>query len=95
MKYLIFVTLFGLLSFAAASVSDLRMLTWAIRLDSKPDSISVAQTIAGLNSSIPSDEDLTGSYYNDYKEVAWSTRRIALANEILFNKVQIFGRLFS
>ncbi|KAK9380302.1 uncharacterized protein V2V93DRAFT_359814 [Kockiozyma suomiensis] len=91
MKYLIFVTLFGLLSFAAASVSDLRMLTWAIRLDSKPDSISVAQTIAGLNSSIPSDEDLTGSYYNDYKEVAWSTRRIALANEILFNKVQIFA----
>ncbi|KAK7204539.1 plasminogen-binding protein pgbB [Myxozyma melibiosi] len=84
--------LLALLSLPAlclAAATNIRMLTWAIRYDSLSDSISVDDTIAGLNSTVPVDSEI--DYYSNHAEVAWSTRRIAMSSDILFNKVQLFA----
>ncbi|KAI8142562.1 Endonuclease/exonuclease/phosphatase [Fennellomyces sp. T-0311] len=64
------------------------MLSWNIRMDAMPDSITVPETIANLSSSIPSDPE---SYFPNTKERPWSERRIAVANTILFDRADFIG----
>ncbi|KAK9459061.1 uncharacterized protein V1516DRAFT_629267 [Lipomyces oligophaga] len=75
---------------AACATGNVRMLTWVVKPDSAPnDGISVNETISSLNSTVPNDSEM--NYYANYTQLAWSTRRIAVANEVLFNKVQVFA----
>ncbi|KAK9260597.1 Endonuclease/exonuclease/phosphatase [Lipomyces tetrasporus] len=68
--------------------SQIRFQSWNLRYDSKPDSISVAETIASLNATVPYDSEIT--YYTPSSEVAWSSRRIGVANEFAFNRPDVF-----
>lgn len=66
-----------------------RFLSYNIRFDSKPNNITVAETIDSLPSSIPSQP--SSFYAGADTEPAWSDRRVRLANDILFNRVSFFG----
>lgn len=82
----------ALASIAAAAVNTpIRLLTWNLRYDSKPNSITVADTIASLPHGIPADSGM--KYYDNSAEVPWSTRRITVANDVIFNRVDILGTL--
>lgn len=71
------------------SGSSLRFLTYNVRYDSLPDNISVADTIASLPSGMPSEP--SAYYAGADVEAPWSTRRIQVANDVAFNKVDFFG----
>ncbi|KAI9271817.1 DNase I-like protein [Phascolomyces articulosus] len=70
------------------SVDNIRMVSWNIRMDALPNSISVNETIANLPSGIPSDPD---SYFPNTVERPWSERRIAVANTLLFDRADFVG----
>lgn len=74
---------------AAALHTPIRLQTWNLRYDSQPNSISVGDTIASLPDRIPADSGV--KYYGSPTEVPWSTRRIAVANDVIFNRVDILG----
>lgn len=74
---------------AAALHTPVRLQTWNLRYDSQPNSISVGDTIASLPGRIPADSGV--KYYGSPTEVPWSTRRIAVANDVIFNRVDILG----
>lgn len=74
---------------ALATPLPLRLLSWNLRYDSKPDSIPISETIATLPASIPTDQDVT--YYSSPQEAPWSTRRIAVAQEVSFTQPTIIG----
>lgn len=72
----------------SGSGESLRFLTYNVRYDSLPNDISVADTIASLPGGIPEEP----SYYAGADvEAPWSTRRIQVANDVAFNKVDFFG----
>jgi hypothetical protein len=68
--------------------SYLRLATWNLCYDSKPDNISVNDTISSLPPLFPTDDKI--SFYSNASETAWSSRRIGVANEILFSRADIF-----
>ena len=72
-------------------VDDIRMVSWNIRMDAFPDSITVNETIANLPSEIPSDPE---SYFTKTDERPWSERRIAVANTLLFDRADFVGKCF-
>lgn len=67
---------------------QLRVLSYNVRYDSMPDSITVQETIDSLPSAIPQDPS---KYYPNTTEQPWSTRRIHIANEILLNNIDVYG----
>ncbi|KAG7833055.1 hypothetical protein KL943_004503 [Ogataea angusta] len=73
---------------SAQAGSRIRIQSWNLRYDSMPDDITVGETIAALNSTVPIDTQTT--YYSNYTEQPWSTRRIGVKNEVLFNEVDLF-----
>lgn len=77
---------------AATLHTPIRLLTWNLRYDSQPNSISVEDTIASLPNGMPVDSGM--KYYGSPAEVPWSTRRIAVANDVIFNRVDILGTFF-
>lgn len=58
-----------------------------MRYDSQPDGRSVQDTIGNL----PDPLRTRTSYYPKTNERPWSERRIAVANEALFNNVDLIG----
>jgi hypothetical protein len=78
-----------LLAAAAACSTHLRFLSWNLRYDSKPDTIPVSNTVSRLPTYIPADE--TMRYYHTPREAPWSTRRIAVAQEVAFTSPTIIG----
>ena len=70
----------------------LRVLTYNVRFDALPNDITVQETLASLPSELPSDPLL---YYNQTVEQPWSTRRIHVANDILWAGVDLYGSLTS
>ncbi|KIJ29257.1 hypothetical protein M422DRAFT_215015 [Sphaerobolus stellatus SS14] len=71
----------------ALAPSSLRVLSFNLRYDSQSDSISVEDTLKNL----PDPLQPRTSYYQNTGERRWSDRRVAVANEILFNKVELIG----
>ncbi|KAI7857232.1 Endonuclease/exonuclease/phosphatase [Circinella umbellata] len=69
-------------------VDNIRMVSWNIRMDAFPDSITVNKTISSLPSKIPLDPK---SYYSKTDERPWSERRIAVANTLLFDRADFVG----
>ncbi|CCH44437.1 Glucose-repressible alcohol dehydrogenase transcriptional effector [Wickerhamomyces ciferrii] len=80
-----------LLALAAAVLASetIRLQNWNLRYDSKKDGISVDNTIKGLTWSIPNDAQV--NYYSNSGEESWSKRRIGIANDVIFNKADIFN----
>ncbi|KIY63699.1 hypothetical protein CYLTODRAFT_359514 [Cylindrobasidium torrendii FP15055 ss-10] len=74
------------LATVATHASALRLLSWNLRYDSKPDSISVADSIAALPDPLDAPK-----YFQSYQEQPWSTRRIRIAQHIHERKVSIIG----
>lgn len=66
---------------------DLRMLSFNLRFDSQPDKISVDETLNNL----PDPLSQRSVFYKNPNERRWSVRRIGVANEVVFNKVDIAG----
>ncbi|GME80609.1 unnamed protein product [Ambrosiozyma monospora] len=66
----------------------LRLQNMNLRYDNMPNKDTIEKTIKELNSSIPVDGEI--DYYNQTKEVPWSTRRIGIMNDVLFNRPDIF-----
>jgi hypothetical protein len=65
--------------------TTLLVLSWNLRFDSKPDSISVAETLRNLPSPLkPPSNSLKG-------EQPWSQRRVGVVQRILASEVDVFG----
>ncbi|GJJ10649.1 hypothetical protein Clacol_004876 [Clathrus columnatus] len=64
-----------------------RVLSLNLRYDSQPDRQPVSETIKNL----PDPLRPRQAYYHDTDERPWSERRIAVANEVLFNNVDLIG----
>lgn len=78
----------GVLASSEASMAtDLRIMSFNIRYDSSPDEISVQQSLDELSRGVPPEP----AYYSNTTEQPWSLRRLYVANDILFNKVNLFG----
>jgi len=73
----------------AAAAETIRLQSWNLRYDSKNDGISINDTISSLNQSVPNDSEVT--YYSNWEEESWSKRRIGIANDVIFNKADIFN----
>lgn len=67
----------------------LRVMTYNVRYDSMPDTISIQETINTLPKGLPKGPQ---HYYNDISERPWSTRRIHVANDILERNIDILGK---
>lgn len=67
--------------------SQLRLMSFNVRYDSKPDDITVQQSLDSLSRGVPSEP----SYYGNATEQPWSLRRLYVANDILFSKADLFG----
>jgi len=70
-----------------AESTCLRVLSLNLRYDSQPDNLSVDETIRNL----PDPLAEKNIYYRNTGERQWSDRRIAVANEVLFNRVDVIG----
>lgn len=75
-----------LLRFALAL--DVRYATWNLRFDSKPDNITVAQSLASLPGPL---ETPTPYYANITKERPWSTRRIKVWQRLADEEPDVIG----
>ncbi|KAG7796190.1 hypothetical protein KL929_003381 [Ogataea haglerorum] len=73
---------------SAQTGSTIRIQSWNLRYDSMPNDITVGETIAALNRTVPLDTQT--KYYSNYTEQPWSTRRIGVKNEVLFNEADLF-----
>ncbi|KAH3666456.1 hypothetical protein OGAPHI_003452 [Ogataea philodendri] len=82
------VVLFNYPQATVAQETNLRIQSWNLRYDSKPNDITVQQTIEGLNSTLPIDVDT--KWFSNYTEQPWSSRRIGVKNEVQFNNPEIF-----
>lgn len=69
--------------------TKLRLMSFNVRYDSKPDDITVQQSLDSLSRGVPSEP----SFYGNATEQPWSTRRLYVANDILFNGADLFGKL--
>lgn len=69
------------------SVLEIRLATYNIRYDSQPDNITVAESLAAL----PQHTSPPSQFYTNTTERPWSTRRLYVANDILFNRATIFS----
>lgn len=76
-----------LASSIASMATNLRIMSFNVRYDSIPDGISVQQSLKGLSRGVPQEP----AYYSNTTEQPWSLRRLYVANDILFNKVDLFG----
>lgn len=72
-----------------SQATTIHLHNWNLRYDSKKDGVSLSDTISSLQSSAIPDET-NFSYYSDYTEETWSKRRIGVANEVIFNKDDVF-----
>ncbi|QPG75581.1 hypothetical protein FOA43_002938 [Brettanomyces nanus] len=72
----------------APIAAHVRFQSWNLRNDAISNDETINDTISNLNSTIPYDTDVR--WYSQYKEVAWSTRRIGVANEVSFNRPDLF-----
>ena len=70
-------------------MAPLKLVTWNLRFDSKPDNITVDQSLQSLPG--PFDEPV---FSNDSTEKPWSMRRIKVAELILQSGVVIAGEFF-
>ncbi|CCX32985.1 Similar to endonuclease/exonuclease/phosphatase family protein [Ogataea parapolymorpha DL-1]; acc. no. EFW96320 [Pyronema omphalodes CBS 100304] len=65
----------------------IRFLTWNLRYDSLPNSIPINSTLSHLPPHLPLDSSIIP--YASPLELPWSTRRLAVAREISFNRPDI------
>lgn len=78
----------GVLAVSGADMTtDLRLMSFNVRYDSEPDDISVQQSLDRLSQGVPS----APTYYGNATEQPWSLRRLYIANDIVFNNVDLFG----
>jgi len=68
--------------------TNIRLGTWNLRYDSKPDNITVKETIANLKDSL-----IEPNPYNNGSQIEhpWSTRRIYVSRTLLHEQVQLIG----
>ena len=87
----LFSLLLLLTNFATAMTAstNIRLSSWNLRFDSKPDNISVKDTLASLPD--PTDQP---SYLNISGEQPWSTRRIRVAQRLLSERIALAGAAF-
>lgn len=71
-------------------MAPLKLMTWNLRFDSKPDYITVDQSLQNLPG--PFDQPVLS---DDATEKPWSTRRIKVAELILQSGVVIAGVHFA
>lgn len=67
---------------------QIRIATWNLRYDSKPDSVSIQDSIKSL----PDPLTEPNGYSNVIGEAPWSTRRIKVAQILISEGVSISGR---
>jgi endonuclease/exonuclease/phosphatase family metal-dependent hydrolase len=70
----------------ASSSFSLRIATYNLRYDSKPDNITVSESLAAL-----SDPLAEPAYLNKTGEQPWSTRRLRVYEHMINEGVQLFG----
>ncbi|VEU24031.1 DEKNAAC105301 [Brettanomyces naardenensis] len=68
--------------------APIRIQSWNLRNDAMPNGESIEETISKLNKTVPFESEV--SWFSHYEEVPWSTRRIGIANEVFFNRPDIF-----
>lgn len=73
---------------SAMQANALRIGTYNLRYDSKPDNITVAQSLASLPDPLQA-----VPYLAESGEQPWSTRRLHIAEQILGENVSLFGEL--
>ncbi|TFK72830.1 hypothetical protein BDN72DRAFT_762830 [Pluteus cervinus] len=73
---------------AAADPSSLKLVTWNLRYDSKPDNITVQQTLNALPDPLRQPTYLGRNMMN---EQPWSSRRIRVAEKVLAGDVVLAG----
>lgn len=71
---------------SASAAQTFRIATYNLRFDSRPDSITVNQSLA----SIP-DPLADVAYYNTSGEQPWSLRRLYVAHQLLTEGTSLFG----
>lgn len=74
----------------SANEQTFRFMSYNFRYDSKPDNVTVQQTIDSLPQGLPATPTV---FYPNTDELPWSTRRIGITNEILFPRTDILGKL--
>lgn len=75
-----------------SSEQTFRLMSYNFRYDNMPDAITVQQTIDGLSQGLPAKPS---TFYSNTAEKPWSTRRIGIANDILFPQTHILGSFAS
>lgn len=65
----------------------LRFMSYNVRFDSRPDSVSVDDSLHALPKGLPFEP----VYYANSTEQPWSRRRLYIANDILFNRIDLYG----
>lgn len=79
-------TVLSAMAAVQAASGPLRLATYNLRYDSKPDNISVSQSISALPSPLQAPVYLSKS-----GEQPWSTRRLRVAEQVLGENVTILG----
>ncbi|KAF8325426.1 Endonuclease/exonuclease/phosphatase [Cantharellus anzutake] len=67
--------------------ANIRLSSWNLRYDSKPDNITVSHTIANLKSPLVQ----PNPYNCNPVELPWSTRRTYVSSTLLHERVQLIG----
>ncbi|KAF8522666.1 Endonuclease/exonuclease/phosphatase [Gautieria morchelliformis] len=67
--------------------ADLRILSFNLRFDSQPDNVPLEETLKNL----PDPRAQRTVFYRNPKERPWSIRRIRVASEVVFNRVDLAG----
>jgi hypothetical protein len=71
-----------------SSEQTFRLVSYNFRYDSQSNAITVQETIDGLSKGLPAKPS---TFYGNTGEKPWSTRRIGVANDILFPQVHLMG----
>ena len=66
----------------------IRVESWNLRNDSMPDSDDINKSISKLRREIPFEKGI--KWYSQSEEKPWSKRRIGVANEVIFNRADLF-----
>lgn len=69
------------------SEKTLRLASYNVRYDSQPDSISVEESLNAFPRGLPTEPP----YYTNTTEQPWSLRRLYIAQDLLFNDVDLCG----
>ena len=72
-------------------IGEMKVLSWNLRYDNKPDRISVQESLRNLPSSL----EQPRKFENATREKPWSARRIKVAQEVLNENVVLAGVAFS